>query len=91
MTWDSILLNINAVVCMLAALRLMFFKRNGCRFRRLMAAIAYTIILAAGYIAFSIWLDWYSYVDPAEVVLNIAICVAIWRANGNIARLVVRG
>lgn len=76
---------------MLAALRLMFFKRNGCRFRRFMGVIAYAIILAAGYIAFSIWLDLYLYVDPAEVVLNIAICVAIWRANGNIARLVVRG
>jgi len=91
MTWDSILLNINAVVCMLIMLRLMFFRRNGCRYRLLMAGIAYTIILAAGYIAFSIWLDLYLYVDPAEVVLNIAICVAIWRANGNIARLVVRG
>jgi len=91
MMWDTILLNVNAVVCMLIALRLMFFRRNGCRFRRLMAAIAYTIILASGYIAFSIWLGLYSYVDPAEVVLNIAICIAIWRADGNIARLVVRG
>lgn len=91
MTWDSILLNINAVVCMLIMLRLMFFRRNGCRYRLMMAGIAYAIILAAGFIAFSIWFKRYAYVDPAEVILNIAICIAIWRADGNIARLVVRG
>ena len=97
MTWDYILgilnntlLNINAMVCFLIMLRLMFFRRNGSRFRPGMAWVAYAIILASGFIAFSTWLQYYTSVHPAELILNITVCVAIWQANGNIARIAVR-
>lgn len=90
MTWDYLLLNANAAVCMLIAIRLMFFQRNGRRHRRLMALLAYVIILAAGYISFRIWFGQYIHVDPAELLLNFTICVAVWRARGNIAQTVVR-
>lgn len=90
MTWESLLLNANASVCMLIAIRLMFFQRNGRRHRRLMAVLAYIIILAAGYISFRIWFGQYVHVDPAELLLNVTICVAVWRARGNIAQAVVR-
>lgn len=97
MTWDSVLigangalLDVNALVCFSIMLRLMFFRRNGSRFRLGIAWIAYGIILASGFIAFSTWLNYYTSVHPAEVILNITVCVAIWRANGNIARIAVR-
>ena len=90
MTWESLLLNANASVCMLIAIRLMFFQRNGRRHRRLMAVLAYIIILAAGYISFRIWFGQYVRVDPAELLLNVTILIAVYRARGNIAQAVVR-
>ena len=90
MTWESLLLNANAAVCMLIAIRLMFFQRNGRRHRRLMAVLAYIIILAAGYISFRIWFGQYVRVDPAELLLNFTILIAVYRARGNIAQAVVR-
>ena len=90
MTWESLLLNANAAVCMLIAIRLMFFQRNGRRHRRLMAVLAYIIILAAGYISFRIWFGQYVRVDPAELLLNVTILIAVYRARGNIAQAVVR-
>ena len=90
MTWESLLLNANAAVCMLIAIRLMFFQRNGRRHRRLMALLAYIIILAAGYISFRIWFGQYVRVDPAELLLNFTILIAVYRARGNIAQAVVR-
>lgn len=89
--WDSLLLNANAIVCLLIAMRLMFFQRKGARFRRSMSIVAYTIILVTSYITFRIWFGQYLNIDPAEVVLNIAICIAVWRAGGNIAQVIVRG
>jgi CHASE2 domain-containing sensor protein len=90
MTWESLLLNANAAVCILIAIRLMFFQRNGRRHRRLMALLAYIIILAAGYISFRIWFGQYIHVDPAELLLNFTICVAVWRAGGNIGQIALR-
>lgn len=90
MTWQSLVLNANAIVCMLIAFRLMFFQRNGRRHRPLMAWLAYFIILAAGYIAFRIWFGQYISVDPAELLLNFTICVAVWRTGGNIGQIALR-
>ena len=90
MTWESLLLNANATVCMLIAIRLMFLQRNGRRYRRLMAVLAYIIILAAGYISFRIWFGQYTHVDPSEMLLNLTIFIAVYRARGNIAQAVVR-
>lgn len=90
LNWEWLLLNANAVVCMLIAIRLMFFQRNGRKHHRSMAVLAYIIILAAGYISFRIWFGQYVHVDPAELLLNFIICAAVWRAHGNIAQTVVR-
>ncbi|MGB7799824.1 phage holin family protein [Buttiauxella sp.] len=86
MNWESLLLNANAAVCMLIAIRLMFFQRNGRRHRKVLAWLAYIFILAAAYIPFRIWFGHYTGVDPAELLINFMVCIAVWRANGNIAQ-----
>ena len=50
--------------------------------------MAYLLILAACFTAFRILLGHYSNVDPGELFLNLAICIAVWRAKGNLAKVV---
>ncbi|EOH0525695.1 phage holin family protein [Klebsiella aerogenes] len=88
MTWQTIFLDVNAIVCMLIVVRLMFFSKSGRRHRPAVAVMAYLIILSAGYIAFSILFGKYLQVDPGELFLNIGVCIAVWRADGNLAKVV---
>lgn len=45
------------------------------------------MILAAGFTAFRILYGKYLQVDPGELMLNIAICIAVWRSRGNLAKV----
>ena len=87
MTWQAIVLDVNAIICTLIAIRLMFFSKNGKRHRPAVAWMAYMMILAAGFTAFRILYGKYLQVDPGELMLNIAICIAVWRSRGNLAKV----
>jgi fluoride ion exporter CrcB/FEX len=52
MTWQTLILNINAVACILISIRLMFFRKRSLRRRRLMEFLAYGLILAPAFTAF---------------------------------------
>lgn len=86
MTWDSLMLHANAVVCFLIMFRLMFFNKAGKSRRFGVSVFAYLIILAAGYIAFRIISGYYVQVDPGELMLNAMVCIAVWLAGGNLAK-----
>ncbi|HID7510847.1 TPA: phage holin family protein [Enterobacter hormaechei] len=66
MTWQMLLLDANAVICLAIVGRLMFFRKSGETHRPGVAWMAYLLILAAGFTAFRIILGHYSYVDPGE-------------------------
>ncbi|MGK0735900.1 phage holin family protein [Yokenella regensburgei] len=85
MTWDSMMLHANAVVCFLIMFRLMFFNKAGKSRRFGVSVFAYLIILAAGYTAFRIVRGDYLWVDPGELMLNASVCVAVLLAGGNLA------
>lgn len=85
MNVDTLLLNMNAIVCALIAARLMFYQKKG-RFRFVMSVLAYCVILAAAWTAFRIWYRQYTQIDIGEFAMNLFFCVAIWRARGNIAQ-----
>ena len=87
MTWQMLLLDANAVICLAIVGRLMFFRKGGKTHRPGVAWMAYLLILAAGFTAFRIIRGQYSYVDPGELMLNAAICIAVWRARGNLAKV----
>ncbi|MDM3430856.1 phage holin family protein [Citrobacter sp. Cb023] len=87
MTWQAIVLDVNAIICALIAIRLLFFSKNGKRHRPAVAWMAYMMILAAGFTAFRILYGKYLQVDPGELMLNIAICIAVWRSGGNLAKV----
>ena len=85
MTLHSVLINANAIICLMLALRLMFFKNRPLSF--FISQTAYPAILSAAWIALRILYGKYTQVDPAEFFLNLTICIAVWRARGNISKI----
>ncbi|MEG6331675.1 phage holin family protein [Enterobacter hormaechei] len=63
MTWQLLLMDANAIVCLLIMVRLMFFRKEGKRHRLSVAVLAYLVILAAGFNAFNILLGHYVQVN----------------------------
>ena len=79
---------INAAVCAVIAGRLLTFKRNGGEFVRWAAYLAYFMILATGSVTIRIVMGAYEgTVDPAELFLNIVLCVMVLRTRGNVVQL----
>ena len=66
MTWQLLLMDANAIVCLLIMVRLMFFRKEGKRHRLSVAVLAYLVILAAGFNAFNILLGHYVQVNLAS-------------------------
>jgi len=88
MTLASLLTHANAIVCLLIMFRLLFFNKKGKSHRPAVALFAYLIILASGYIAFRIAHGDYAQADPSEFMLNLAVCISVWLAGGNLAKFV---
>ncbi|HEI6740054.1 phage holin family protein [Yersinia enterocolitica] len=86
MEWQTWILAANALVCLLIVVRLMFYQKTG-RYRFFYSVLAYLVILAAGWIVIRICYGQYSGADPAELLLNLSFCLAIWGAGGNIAKV----
>ena len=92
MTWlllnfPWLLLHLNALACIMISFRLMFFRKRSMRRRRVMEILAHGLILAPAYTAFRIWHGDYVQDDYGEILINFVVCVAIWSAGGNIARI----
>ena len=84
MTWQLLLMDANAIVCLLIMVRLMFFRKEGKRHR-----LSVAVILAAGFNAFNILLGHYVQVNLGDLLLNSVICMAVWLARGNLAKVVI--
>lgn len=82
--FNDLLLSVNALACGLMALRLIAFRRNGASYNRTASLFAYLLIIASGTVAIRILFGEYRTVDPAETLLNIALCVAMFAAKGNV-------
>lgn len=77
----------NVVLCSLVVIRLCFFRKNGAMHRRWAAWLAYLLIVAYGSVPIRFWFDNYHNTHWASFALNAIICVAIYRAGGNVAKL----
>lgn len=65
------------------------FQEGGKRHRLSVAVLAYLVILAAGFNAFNILLGHYVQVNLGDLLLNSVICMAVWLARGNLAKVVI--
>jgi hypothetical protein len=89
MTWQTLLINVNAIACILISIRLLFFRKRDGRHRPGMAWLAYGLILGSAWVAFSIWHGNYVQLDYGELIMNVFVCVIVWRARGNVAKIAV--
>ncbi|WP_028534427.1 phage holin family protein [Paludibacterium yongneupense] len=82
------LMLVNAIVCTLLAMRLLFFRRKGARWRPRAALLAYFIIVAAASVPIGLLLGSGSDTTTLpQLVLNTVLCVAVFAVDGNVSEL----
>lgn len=83
MDFNWLWISVDVIACMLIVIRLLFgCERSECKF--ITSLISYFLILACSWIIFRIWCDCNIYLDPAECFINVALCLMVWRARGNL-------
>ncbi len=84
MNIDVLLLQANALVCLVTMLRLLVVrKRERSRF---ISLVAYALILACGWKVFRIWTG-VGQTDWAQFVINLSLCVSILCARGKVSKV----
>ncbi|TNV14921.1 phage holin family protein [Buttiauxella sp. B2] len=79
---------VNAVICAVIVVVLMFYRRAGSRHRPIVSAMAYLVVLVYASIPFRFAFGLYSESHWLVVIVNVTICAAVLWARGNVARLV---
>ncbi|WP_426817910.1 phage holin family protein [Winslowiella sp. 2C04] len=77
----------NVATCAAIVLRLMCFRKRGARHNWWASWLAYLIIIAYASVPFRYFFDYYTNTHWASVILNLIICVAVFRARGNVAQI----
>jgi hypothetical protein len=78
---------VNGLSCGLMSARIIGYRRNGAKFSRSASLLAYLIIIASGTVAIRIAFGEYVVIDPTETLLNVTLCIAVFRARGNVSHL----
>ncbi|WP_140920797.1 phage holin family protein [Limnobaculum xujianqingii] len=81
------LLALNAVICTLIIARLFTYRRKGAQHRPAGSWSAYVLMVACFAVVVRIIFGQYIYVDWAETLLNITLCIAIFSARGNVMHI----
>ncbi|PWV99563.1 phage holin family protein [Mangrovibacter plantisponsor] len=79
---------VNAVICGVIVLVLMFYQRGDARHRPLISLLAYIIVLVYASVPFRFVFGLYHQSHWLVVLANILICVIILRVRGNVAQLI---
>ncbi|MBJ9008866.1 phage holin family protein [Citrobacter koseri] len=79
---------INAGICAVIVLSLMFYQRDGARHRPIVSLLAYFTVLVYASIPFRYLFGLYQESHWMVVIINILICAAVLWARGNVARLI---
>ncbi|WP_345769376.1 phage holin family protein [Citrobacter amalonaticus] len=79
---------INALICAVIVLVLMFYQRDGARHRPMVSMLAYFVVLVYASIPFRYLFGLYQESHWMVVIVNLLICGAVLWARGNVARLI---
>jgi len=77
----------NVVLCSLVVIRLSFFRKNGATHRSWASWLAYLLIVSYATVPLRFIFDHYNSTHWAAFAINAIICVAVYRAGGNVAKL----
>ncbi|WP_330452103.1 phage holin family protein [Pantoea agglomerans] len=87
MTYETFLLNANAIICAITAARLLTFRRGRSPHNHLMGWLAWLLAVSAASVTIRVLTGEYLYTDWTEVLINLLLCVAVCRARGNVGHL----
>lgn len=87
MTLQILLLNVNAIVCFLIAVRLFTFRRGEKQHNWVGSVFACILIVACFAIAIRIITGEYHKADWAETAINITLCISLYRSRGNVMHI----
>ena len=79
---------LNASICAAIAIRLMLFRQGECQHKWSYSLLAYLLIVATGIISIQILMHQYTHVHFWEVVINSIVCISVYMARGNVAKVV---
>ncbi|HHW7209480.1 TPA: phage holin family protein [Escherichia coli] len=79
---------INAFICAVIVLVLMFYQRDGARHRPIISMLAYLVVLIYASIPFRYLFGLYQESHWMVVIVNLVICAVVLRVRGNLARLI---
>ena len=79
---------VNAVICAVIVVFLMFYQREGARHRPLISLVAYFSVLVYASVPFRYLFGLYQESHWVVVLANVLICAAVVWARGNVARLI---
>lgn len=79
---------VNSVLCAIIVLVLMFYQREGARHRPLISWLAYFVVLVYASVPFRYAFGLYETSHWLVVFANVAICAAVLRCRGNVARII---
>lgn len=79
---------VNAGICAVIVLVLMFYQREGVRHRPAISLLAYFVVLVYASVPFRYLFGLYQESHWMVVIVNLLICAAVLWARGNVARLV---
>ncbi|EFR7980690.1 phage holin family protein, partial [Campylobacter jejuni] len=74
--------------CAAIAIRLMLFRQGECQHKWSYSLLAYLLIVATGIITIQILMHQYTHVHLWEVVINSIVCISVFMARGNVAKVV---
>lgn len=78
---------LDALVCALICLRVLFFRRGGSAHRPLAGALAYIIVIAAGAVPLRALMGDLPAPSLPDVVLHLVFGLALFAARGNVVEL----
>lgn len=79
---------VNAVVCTVIVVVLMFYQRGDSRHRPAISLLAYIIVLVYATVPFRYVFGLYQQSHWLVVLVNLLICLWVMRVKGNMARLI---
>ncbi|EPC2361194.1 TPA: phage holin family protein [Citrobacter freundii] len=79
---------INAAICSVIVVVLMFYQREGARHRPVISLLAYFVVLVYASVPLRYLFGLYHDSHWLVVIVNLLICAAVLRARGNVASLI---
>ncbi|HHQ6537940.1 TPA: phage holin family protein [Serratia fonticola] len=81
-------LTVNAFACGATAFQLMAYRRNGATHRPVITFFAWLLIVACASVTIRTLTGDYHQANWSETLINVALCIAVIRARGNVMRIV---